>query len=104
MIEIHPGIWRAKLPLARDVRAFAASGGRSLVDLTQRSRDTVRRACARYGVRYTKFPLPYEGGDIGGAAVHVLAQERPVLFHCFHGRDRTGAVAARVLEVLGAAR
>ena len=100
MIEIHSGIWRSKLPLARDVRMFAERGGRSLVDLTRRPRDTVRRACERYGVRYMKFPLPYDGGDIDGAVAHVLAQERPVLFHCFHGRDRTGAVALGVLAVI----
>lgn len=97
MIEILPGVFRYKLPLAREVAAFAARGGRSLVDLTQRPRGTIERACAKHGVAYHKFPMPYSGGDADGAARLVLSLPRPVLFHCFHGRDRTGAVAEIIL-------
>lgn len=104
MIEILPGIWRSSMPLRRDVQAFAAAGGRSIVDLTQRKRGVVERACAAFGVRYVKCSLPYDGGDVGAAASVVLAAARPVLFHCFHGRDRTGAVAALILEIHAASQ
>ena len=98
--EVAPGIWRSPLPLAREVAAFSAMGGRTLIDLTQRARPTIERACLRTGVLYVKWPLPYEGGDIAAAAAAVISATRPVLFHCFHGRDRTGAVAELVLERL----
>ncbi|MGH8018662.1 MAG: tyrosine-protein phosphatase [Opitutaceae bacterium] len=93
--HIAPGILCGSLPLAREIVAMVAEHGlRSVVDLTQRPRPTVRRACERAGISYIKRPLPYEGGDISGAARAAGAAPRPVFFHCFHGRDRTGAVAS----------
>lgn len=91
--EVLPGIYRSALPKARDIVAFAEQGGRTVVDLTQRPRPTVERACARVGVDYRKHPLPYDGGDVDGAANAILSADRGVLFHCFHGRDRAGRVA-----------
>jgi hypothetical protein len=95
-IDVIPRVYRSRLPRAKDVAAFAAEGGKSVVDLTQRPRPRVERACVRHGVEYHKHPLPHEGGDIASAAAFVLACARPVLFHCFHGRDRTGAVAVEI--------
>lgn len=92
-VQVVPGIYRSPLPLTRELAAFAELGGRSVVDLTQRPRESVLRACAKLGLTYQKSPLPYVGGDVQAAASAVLAAERPVLFHCFHGRDRTGRVA-----------
>lgn len=96
MREVVPGLWRSPLPKARDVAAWAAMGGRSVVDLTQRPRPTVERACARAGLSYIKHPMPYSGGDYTAATNVVLAAPRPALFHCYHGRDRTGVVARLV--------
>lgn len=91
--EVVPGIYRSPLPLARELASFAEAGGRAVVDLTQRPRDTIARACERHGLTYVKHPLPYEHGDIDRAADAILAMAPGVLFHCFHGRDRTGRVA-----------
>lgn len=96
--EVVPGIWRSPLPLAREIQEFAEMGGRSVVDLTNRPRPGVQRAAERAGMAYVKYPLPYANGDIRGAADVVQSAERPVLMHCFHGRDRTGRVA-RVLRM-----
>lgn len=56
----------------------------------------MERACTSFGVNYIKQPVPYESGDYDEAVNCILAAPRPVLFHCFHGRDRTGVVARRV--------
>lgn len=93
-VEVLPGIFRSRLPRAKDVVVFAQDGGRSVVDLTRRERGAIRRACERAGLVYIKSPLPYEGGDLEDAAASVLGAEHPVLVHCFHGRDRTGRVLA----------
>lgn len=99
MIEqVIPGIYRSPLPRARDIAEFAARGGATVVDLTQRERSTVARACERQGLRYIKHPLPYVGGDIDAAVEAILSAPAPVLFHCYHGRDRTGCVA-RVIRM-----
>ncbi len=44
-----------------------------------------------------------EGGDSIGRALHILADPTslPLVFHCAAGKDRTGVVAAIVLDVLG---
>ena len=83
--EVVPGIYRSPLPLARELASFAEAGGRAVVDLTQRPRDTIARACERHGLTYVKHPLPYEHGDIDRAADAILAMAPGVLFHCFHG-------------------
>lgn len=95
-------LYRSPIPLAREVRAFAELGGRALVDLTRRPRPSIERACRRYGVAYVKHGLPYDFNEdqIMRAAALVLAQPRPVLVHCFHGRDRTGAVVSSCLAML----
>ena len=100
MIEYLPGLWRSPLPRARDLATFAERGGRAVVDLTQRPRDVVARACERHGLTYIKHPLPYQGGDFVAAARAVIAAERPSLVHCFHGRDRTGVVVRLVTMLL----
>lgn len=96
MLEVIQGIYRSALPMEREIRAFKEAGGRSVVDLTQRDRPSIKRWCSRHGLSYTKSPLPYEHGDIDAAARLVLSASRPALFHCFHGRDRTGQVARRI--------
>lgn len=97
--EIVPGVFRSSLPRAKDIARFAELGGVRVVDLTQRERATVRRACDRYSVAYEKHPMPYEGADALAAAKVILGGARPVLFHCFHGRGRTGRVA-RAIEMM----
>lgn len=99
--EVVSGIYRSPLPKARDIALFAARGGHAVVDLTSRPRPTIERACAKNGVRYVKHPMPYEHGDAFAAAkiIDALRVNGPVLFHCFHGRDRTGKVA-RVLRAM----
>jgi protein-tyrosine phosphatase len=44
-----------------------------------------------------------EGGDSIGRALHILAEPAslPLVFHCAAGKDRTGVVAAIVLDLLG---
>lgn len=88
--------WRSPLPRLKDLREFASAGGRTVVDLTQRERPQQVRWCASLDLAYVKLPTPYEGFDAQVIAFRIATLPRPVLVHCFHGRDRTGAVAAEL--------
>lgn len=94
--EFMPGLWRSPLPLAREVIDFASQGGRTVVDLTQRPRQAVERACERAGIAYRKSPVDYHGHGLDAAVKTIVGAERPVLIHCFHGRDRTGMCVRRL--------
>jgi protein tyrosine/serine phosphatase len=99
MLEVVvTGIYMSGLPLARDLREFAERGGKTYVDLTQRKRPTQERAANRYGIVYIKFPMPYDSTNASEAADTIIQQQRPVMFACFHGRDRSGAVAELIRE------
>lgn len=103
-VDSVPGVWRSPLPRAWEVEAFARDvGGAAVLDLTRRPRPVVERACAKYGLVYDKHGLEYQRGDLDGAVSKALVLPRPLLVHCFHGRDRTGLVARRlVMRTVGA--
>lgn len=99
--EFAPGLYRSPLPKAMEIASLRDDVGlASVLDLTQRPRPTVERACARNGIVYAKMPMPYDGGDVIAAATALLNLPRPALVHCFHGRNRTGRVtrAAAMME------
>lgn len=93
------GIYRSALPRRKDLVEFKRVGGVAVVDLTQRERPSQLRWCAQLGLTYMKLPTPYEGYDATSIAGRILALGVPVLFHCFHGRDRTGAVAKEIIRL-----
>lgn len=97
--EICTGIYAGSLPLAREVLDMKNKYGIvTLVDLTQRERSAVKNACAKNGIEYIKNPVPYEFSDsqIKHASSVILKANRPLFFHCFHGRDRTGEVEKEI--------
>ena len=99
-IRFAGNFWRSPLPRLKDLREFASVGGRTVVDLTQRERPEQSRWCSALGLEYVKLPTPYEGYDACAIAARVIALRAPVLIHCFHGRDRTGAVASEIERIL----
>ncbi|WP_057295007.1 MULTISPECIES: tyrosine-protein phosphatase [unclassified Nocardioides] len=115
-------IFRSDYPGFADVaggEGVRALGLRSVVDLRRRAEaDLELVSWADHGVEHHRIPLSAGGASSWHAKYHaylthrpetvVLAVRRvmdvgahPVLFHCAAGKDRTGAVAALVLSVLG---
>lgn len=88
-------LWLSALPRAADIAAWRPA---SVVDLTQRPRPHVARACHRLGITYVKAPVSYAMHDIESAVRAVLDAPRPVLVHCFHGRDRAPRVCRQVIR------
>ncbi|ORW00336.1 tyrosine-protein phosphatase [Mycobacterium kyorinense] len=66
------------------------------------SEESVADAAARYMVdEYRRFPT-YNGAQRAlRRVIMLLAAGRPVLAHCFAGKDRTGFMVATVLETIG---
>jgi uncharacterized protein (TIGR01244 family) len=98
--EPRPGLHTGGQPDAARLRAFAADGGKVVIDLRgageQRGYDEAALARA-LGLRYV--PLPIAGGDDltdanAAALAHALAEaDGPVLLHCASG-NRVGALLA----------
>jgi protein-tyrosine phosphatase len=64
--------------------------------------ESLNEAAARYMVdEYRQFPTRNGAQRAVHRVVTLLAAGRPVLTHCFAGKDRTGFVVATVLETVG---
>jgi len=64
--------------------------------------ESVDEAAARYMLdEYRKFPTRNGAQRAVRRVITLLAESRPVLTHCFAGKDRTGFVVATVLEAIG---
>jgi protein-tyrosine phosphatase len=67
--------------------------------------EDITAAARRYMAEvYEEFPtLPGARGAVR-EVISLLGQERPVIAHCFAGKDRTGFTVATVLEAVGVDR
>ncbi len=69
------------------------------------SDESVNEAAARFMAdEYRQFPTRNGAQRALRRVVTLLAEGRPVLTHCFAGKDRTGFVIATVLEAVGVDR
>ncbi len=106
---------------ARGCEEFARLGIRTVVDLRVESEivSSPDAACVQESVAIVLAPLPIpynvspedyiadlDAIDSVAAAFTALGNEAayPVFFHCTHGRDRSGVLAAVILLALGATR
>ena len=106
--RIAEGVWRSGQPAPFQIRAFARQGGRSVVSL-------------RAGRNFGSLPLEVEACAAAGPSFHSLivrsrglpsreefrriaaffrTVERPILFHCKSGADRSGFAAALWLMLM----
>jgi protein-tyrosine phosphatase len=69
------------------------------------SDESVNEAAVRFMIdEYRQFPTRNGAKPALHRVVTLLAAGRPVLTHCFAGKDRTGFVVATVLEAIGVDR
>ncbi len=67
--------------------------------------ESVAAAAGRFMTEeYQRFPTLPGSRRAVARVVSLLADERPVITHCFAGKDRTGFTVAVVLEAIGVGR
>ncbi len=99
--EMEPGLYRGAKPSDAGIRYLRDRGIRSVISLIRD--DGERRKVESLGLLY--FEIPLHAGLFGSSeptdeqirsflALAGDSANRPVFFHCRHGRDRTGAMAA----------
>jgi protein tyrosine phosphatase (PTP) superfamily phosphohydrolase (DUF442 family) len=97
--EVAPGVFRSAQPDARGLRAVKERGGRTVVVLRTAIPEAERSAAADLGLELVHIPM--DGTrmpsmeEVDRALTVILdPSKRPVLVHCTHGEERTGAVIA----------
>jgi protein tyrosine phosphatase (PTP) superfamily phosphohydrolase (DUF442 family) len=96
--EVGPGVWRGAQPGRRGFAALAEMGIKTVVNLRPES-DHERAWVERLGLRYLYMPLPpldAPSDEQTHAFLEAVTkpEHQPVFFHCYHGVDRTGTMAA----------
>lgn len=94
--EIAPGIYRSAQPSIAGFAELEKAGGKSVLCLCSGYPDVLASSDTMIRVHYVHLnPLHLRDEDIASALrVMSSASERPLLVHCHHGSDRTGAVCA----------
>ena len=106
--EFAPGVWRSAQPRPRDLRAFAAAGGRSVVSLRAGRGVSALgpeiETCRSLGLAFHRVPLRGhrlpEAAELLAAAGLFRSLARPVLLHCGSGADRAGFAASLWLALV----
>jgi protein tyrosine phosphatase (PTP) superfamily phosphohydrolase (DUF442 family) len=105
--RVSPELWRSSQPTPRHIAQFAASGGRTVVNLRggreHGSWPLEKEACDRHGLTLVDFVL--RSREAPAREVILSAQsffeglEYPILVHCKSGADRAGLFSALYLLV-----
>ncbi len=103
--EIAPGIWRANQPGPRRIARYARHGFRTVLSLRGQADVSYnlfeREACEQSGLIFRHLNLRstvLPPGETLLALLDLVARaEKPMLFHCKSGADRTGLAAALIL-------
>jgi hypothetical protein len=97
--RIAPEIYRGNAPGDEGLATLKAMGIKTVVNLRHHHGKGEEKACREVGLRYVRIVL--ESSDAPtDEAVRVFLRTvndpdlQPVYFHCWRGKDRTGAMAA----------
>jgi hypothetical protein len=96
LYRIEDGLFRGAQPSAVGFRELAALGVRTVLDLAGGSGDT--RYVTDGNVKLFHVPMSAWGlrDDLVKKALQIMTapENRPLMIHCAHGADRTGALVA----------
>ncbi|MBL8752635.1 MAG: tyrosine-protein phosphatase [Planctomycetes bacterium] len=93
--RVAPDLYRCAQPSAAGMRELASTGVRSVVNLRYMHSD--RDEVAGTGLALVELPdhaFAFGYRDLCEALRAVLQAPKPVVVHCQHGADRTGALCA----------
>lgn len=88
-------LYRAQQPDEQEIKELATMGIRSMLNLREYHDDNGVAA----GAAMELLRVPMNAGEIDDAVVEqaldaIAGARKPILVHCWHGSDRTGAVVA----------
>jgi len=93
---IEPGLFRSAAPSSTGFEKLAARGVKAILDLRGRSED--KQVAGSAALKLFHVPMSAWGlhDDRVLEALRILTDpsNRPLLVHCQHGADRTGAIVA----------
>ncbi|MEM6863740.1 MAG: dual specificity protein phosphatase family protein [Bacteroidota bacterium] len=95
LYQINDSVYRSDQPNRKGFRELEAKGINSVINFRRNVRDDKRARDTKLHLEH--FPLKtseLSEEQIVSALKLVQAAEKPVLIHCWHGSDRTGAIAA----------
>ncbi|MDQ1707828.1 MAG: tyrosine-protein phosphatase [Pyrinomonadaceae bacterium] len=97
--QMDERFYRGARPKDRDFQALAALGVKTIIDLTDNSREYEQPAVEAAGLRYVNIPIEdksYPSAEIVNAFLKVVEDPATGKFfvHCAGGRHRTGIMAA----------
>lgn len=100
--EVINDIYKSSLPNGKILNQYIKKYNlKTIVDLTQRERKVVKNTCDRNNVDYKKIPVGYDCCDVENIVKQILKLKKPLLYFCFHGRDRTGKVSRIIKRMNG---
>jgi len=97
---VSPGIWRSAQPDEKSLSCLKKMGLKTIINLRQEDSDLElweREYAYKNNLAYFHFPMdakmPPDVGQLS-AILRILrdVSSRPILIHCYGGRDRTGLV------------
>lgn len=96
---VAPGIYRGSAPDARGLDALKALGIKTVVNLRHYHGATEEKLCKERGLDYVRVVLESSDAPRDEDVKRFLEivsdpQRQPVYFHCWRGKDRTGAMCA----------
>jgi tyrosine-protein phosphatase SIW14 len=96
---VAPGIYRGSAPAGEGFDTLKRLGIRTVVNLRHYHGTSEEKECRRRGIAYERVVL--ESSDAPGDAdvkrfLELVTDpaRRPLYFHCWRGKDRTGAMCA----------
>jgi len=97
--RVAPGLYRGAAPTREGVAALAKLGVRTVVNLRHYHGAREERWCRERGIQYVGIPLESSDAPSDAEARRFLdvatdPGRRPLYFHCWRGKDRTGAMCA----------
>jgi tyrosine-protein phosphatase SIW14 len=96
--RLTPQVWRGQAPDAAGIESLRDMGVKTIIDF--RTTDDERENMLEYpGVEYVRMSFSASSAPSPEVVEEFLRivtdpAKLPVFFHCRHGKDRTGAVAA----------
>ncbi|MBQ4915027.1 dual specificity protein phosphatase family protein [Maribacter sp. MMG018] len=95
LYQVSDGLYRSEQPSKKGMRELEAMGIQSILNLRRQKTD--EKKLKDSDLHLDRIPLKaskLDEADIFKALSLIQQAEKPVLVHCWHGSDRTGAIVA----------